>query len=157
MPGIFGIIRREPYEGIQRDLSLMGETMRHETYYVGSQYVSREIGVYLGWWSHPCSLGERMPLISRDKRFVLIMVGENYPGHRKSISPGSNGGLDAGAQDLLRLYEDSEDKFIESLNGWFCGVALDLNLQKITLFNDRYGMSRVYFHQGKEEFVFASE
>ena len=63
MPGIFGIITRQPYEGIERDLNLMAETMRHETYYVGDQYVNRGLGLYLGLWAHPRSLGQCMPLI----------------------------------------------------------------------------------------------
>ena len=157
MPGIAGIIRKQPYEGMRRDLDLMVESMRHEAYYVGNQYVNQDIGLYLGWLSHPCSLGECLPLISFDKRFVLIIVGENYPDHCMSISSGSNGVLNANGQDLLRLYEESEDKFLDSLNGWFCGVAIDLTLRKITLFNDRYAMSRIYFHEGEKEFIFASE
>src|SRR5579864_4779292 len=157
MPGIFGIIRREPYEGIQRDLGLMAEEMRHETYYVGNQYVNREIGLYLGWWSHPSSLGECMPLISSDKRFVLVLEGENYPDHCRSASSGCNGNLKTNAEDLLRCIEERGDKCLEDLNGWFCGVIIDLALRRVTLFNDRYGMSRIYFHEGKDEFIFASE
>ncbi len=155
MPGIVGMVRREPYEGVQRDLDLMAEAMRHETYYVGNQYVNRELGLYLGWWSHPSSLGESMPLKSRNKRFVLIIIGENYPDDGSLISAGNNRVPDA--LDLLRRYEESEDKFLECLNGWFCGVAIDLALRKITLFNDRYGMSRVFFHESSDEFIFASE
>lgn len=157
MPGITGIIRRQPYEGIEQDLSLMVESMRHETYYVGNKYVNPDLGLYLGWWAHPCSLGERMPLVSRNKQQVLVIVGENYPDPGKPVSANGKGNLDANVQDLLRLYEESPDNFLESLNGWFCGVALDLNLRRVTLFNDRYGMSRVYFHEGAEEFIFASE
>jgi asparagine synthase (glutamine-hydrolysing) len=157
MPGIAGIFRRQPYEGIQQDLSLMVESMRHETYYVGNQYVNAELGLYLGWWSHPCSLGEYMPLVSRDKQHVLVIVGENYPDPGSRVSPSGKDALNENAQDLIRLYEKSPDQFLKSLNGWFCGVAIDLNLRKITLFNDRYGMSRVYFHEGNEEFIFASE
>jgi len=36
-------------------------------------------------------------------------------------------------------------------------MVIDLARRKATLFNDRYGMSRVYFHEGKDEFLFASE
>jgi asparagine synthase (glutamine-hydrolysing) len=135
----------------------MAEAMRHETYYVGNQYLNQDLGLYLGWMSHPHSLGERMPLISRNQRAVLIIEGENYSNRYNPIEPGRNGVFDANAQELLRLYEESGDKFLASLNGWFCGVAIDLALRKITLFNDRYGMSRIYFHEGEEEFIFASE
>jgi len=157
MPGIVGIIRREPYEEIRRDLGLMAETMRHETYYVGNQYINRDMGIGFGWWSHPHSLGECMPLISLDKRFCLIIIGENYADQSSPITPGSNGVLNANAQDLLRLCEESDDKLLAHLNGWFCGVAIDFSLRKVTLFNDRYGMSRIFYHEGKDEFIFASE
>ena len=156
MPGIAGIIRRRPYEGIDHDLRLMVESMRHEQFYVGNQYVNKDIGLHVGWLSHPGSLGECMPLISHDKRVVLIIVGEHFS-HLHEPSPNGNQSRHRSEHDLLRLYQESEDKFFNSLNGWFSGVAVDLNLGKVTLFNDRYGMSRVYLHQGAEEFIFASE
>jgi asparagine synthase (glutamine-hydrolysing) len=157
MPGIVGIIKRRPYEGIDRDLRLMVESMRHEKFYVGNQYVNQDLGLHVGWLSHPGSLGESMPLISRDKRRVLIIVGEHFSHLHKAKSPNGNRFRDGGAHDLFRLYEESEDRFFSSLNGWFSGVAIDLNLGKVTLFNDRYGMSRVYLHEGADEFIFASE
>lgn len=157
MPGIAGIIRRQPYEGIQQHLSLMVESMRHETYYVGNQYVNSALGLYLGWLAHPNSLGECMPLISSDNRVVLIIVGENYADPSRLSLPKGNGIPYADTQDLLRLYEESSDKFLDSLNGWFCGIAIDLRLGKAMLFNDRYGMTRVYLYEGENELVFASE
>lgn len=157
MPGIAGIIRSQPYEGILQDLSLMTESMRHETYYVGNQYVNPDVGLYLSWLAHPCSLGERMPLVSLDKRRILIIIGENFPDPQKPIQQKDKGVLDTNDQGLLRLYQESPDKFLNSLNGWFCGIAVDLNFRRVTLFNDRYGMSRVYFHEGDTEFIFASE
>src|SRR6266446_33711 len=38
-----------------------------------------------------------------------------------------------------------------------CGLVADLNRRRLTLFNDRYGMSRVYFYEGTDDFLFASE
>jgi asparagine synthase (glutamine-hydrolysing) len=135
----------------------MVESIRHEPYYVGSQYVNRDVGLYVGWLSQPGSLGQCMPLISHDKRAVLIIVGEHFPHPRNPVPANGNGSCHAAAQDLLRLYEESENAFLSSLNGWFCGVAVDLAPGKVTLFNDRYGMNRLYFHEGEAEFVFASE
>ncbi len=80
MPGIVGIIRRQPYEGLDRDLGLMVESMRHKGYYVGDRYVNQEMGLHIGWLSHPRQLGECMPLVSHDKRVILIIVGEHFPG-----------------------------------------------------------------------------
>jgi asparagine synthase (glutamine-hydrolysing) len=157
MPGIAGIIRREAYEGIEQDLNLMVESMRHEKDYVGSQYVNAELGIYCGWASHPSSLGHWMPLVSADKRYVLIVMGEHFKHSEEPVFRNGNGNLDGHAQDLLRLFEESGDKCLDSLNGWFCGIAIDLKLRKVILFNDRYGMNRVYLHEGKDEILFASE
>jgi asparagine synthase (glutamine-hydrolysing) len=157
MPGIAGIITRQPHEGINRDLRLMVDSMRHEAFYVGNQYVNKDIGLHVGWLSHPGTLGENMPLISQDKRVVLILVGEHFSQSTNPKAPSNKSGGNAAAHDLLELFQESEDKFLERLNGWFCGVAVDLNQRKVTLFNDRFGMSRVYLHQGAEEFIFASE
>lgn len=156
MPGIVGIIRKQPYQGIQRDLDAMAESMRHEPYYVGDQYANPALGLYVAWVSHPSPLARSMPLVSSDGRRIVIMVGENFS-RRKINSPNGTGVRDAAVRELTRLFEELGDKFFEGLNGWFCGVTIDLNLRKATLFNDRYGMSRVYVHEGVDELVFASE
>src|SRR5438552_3708897 len=146
MPGIAGIIRREPYEAVKRDLSLMVESMRHKPYYVANQYVNEEIGLYAGWTSHPGSIVESMPLMSHDKHVILVIVGEHFAHPSRPFSSDGNGTLNQGAKDLLRLYEESESRLLSELNGWFSGLAITLSPQRITLFNDRYGMGRIYFY-----------
>ena len=47
--------------------------------------------------------------------------------------------------------------FLEKLNGWFSGVLLDLRAQKLVLFNDRYGVNRIYYHEDASGFYFSSE
>jgi asparagine synthase (glutamine-hydrolysing) len=135
----------------------MLESMRHENYYVGGQLINRDVGLCLGWLSHPRALGECMPLVSPDKQIVLVIIGEHFAHSRAIVPPSRNSSVEDEAQDLIRLYQESEDKFLNYLNGWFCGVAVDLRLGKVTLFNDRYGMHRIYVHEGEEEFLFASE
>jgi len=157
MPGIAGIIRRQASEGAGHDLGLMVESMRHEPFYVVGQYVNRDAGIYAGWLGHPGSLAECMPLISPDRQVALIIVGEHFSPLRKSGPPDREAKRDGSPQSLFRLYLESPEKFFKSLNGWFCGLAVDLRHHKITLFNDRYGMGRVYVHEGKDEFIFASE
>jgi asparagine synthase (glutamine-hydrolysing) len=159
MPGITGIIRRDPYEGIERDLDLMVEAMRHEAFYRSGQYVNRALGVYVGWMNHEASFADCMPLVNDRRDVILIFQGENYldSATLARLRQAGNGLDDSSAQYLLRLYEETGDDFFRQLNGWFCGLVIDLRAGKITLFNDRYGMSRIYVHQGKNEFLFASE
>ena len=151
MPGIVGIIRRHKYDGITADLRRMIGSMMHETFYTSSQYINEQIGLYMGRVSHGENLGHQMPLESGDGQRALMITGEHFPQ--------SNGHVDGHvmSQDLLRLYTQSETKLLRHLNGWFSGVAIDLCAGTATLFNDRYGMGRVYVHEGEEEFIFASE
>jgi asparagine synthase (glutamine-hydrolysing) len=159
MPGVTGIICKRPYEGIEEDLGAMIDVMCHEKFYRSGRYVNRDIGVYVGWACHEHSFADRMPLVSQRKDSILIFQGENFMDQGTlSTSPHvGNGGEASEAKDLLRMYEEMGPDFIRRLNGWFCGVLVDLNARKAILFNDRYGMSRVYFHAGEHESLFASE
>jgi len=58
---------------------------------------------------------------------------------------------------VLRLYEKLGGNFVEKLNGLFSGVLIDLQQQKVWVFNDRYGCHRMYYHENADGFYFASE
>ena len=159
MPGITGIISNKSYDGIDKDLDLMVEEMRHEAFYRGGKYVNKDLGLYIGWMGHEASFADCMPLVDESRGLILIFQGENYlDGDTLMRLRRSSNGVDvSSARYLLKLYEESGDDFLGRLNGWFCGLLVDLHGRKITLFNDRYGMSRIYLHEGKDEFLFASE
>src|ERR1022692_3726172 len=112
MPGIAGIIRRQPYEGIDGDFGLMVESMRHESHYVGGRYVNKDIGLYVGWLSHRGTLGDGMPMMSHDKRVVLIIVGEHFPPSHSQGLADRGDSLDGARQKLLSLYQKSEKEFL---------------------------------------------
>jgi asparagine synthase (glutamine-hydrolysing) len=159
MPGITGIIRKVPYEGIERDLDLMVETMRHESFYAGNRYINKELGLYAGWMCHQGAFSDCMPLVNRNKDSLLIFHGENYLDDKSAARlrrPGQEFG-ESKAEYLTNAYDELGDNFFGWLNGWFSGLLVDLRTKRITLFNDRYGMGRIYFHQGKDEFIFSSE
>jgi asparagine synthase (glutamine-hydrolysing) len=58
---------------------------------------------------------------------------------------------------LVHLYEEEGDRFFEKLNGLFSGLLIDTRQGKTFLFNDRYGVERVYLHQTTDAVFFASE
>ena len=126
----------------------MVNCMMHEPFYRQGFYLNERLGVYVGWTCHPGSYAECMPATNEEKTVVLVFVGEHFDdGHTKSHQ----------ASGLLELYEQDEEKFLATLNGWFAGVLLDLRRSKVILFNDRYGMHRVYYHEEKDAFLFSSE
>ena len=56
----------------------------------------------------------------------------------------------------MHLYE--EDRASPAgLNGRFHGLVADGTHGTTTLFNDRYGMHRIYYHESKDAFYFAAE
>ena len=88
----------------------------------------------------------------------LVFSGEEYP------EPGTGGASSASrafvnsddSSYLVHLYED-DPNFVVKLNGIFHGLLVDRARGTATLFNDRYGMHRIYYHEGKDAFYFAAE
>jgi asparagine synthase (glutamine-hydrolysing) len=159
MPGITGIITKTPYQGIEDDLSAMAAVMRHEQFYRSGRYSNKDAGVYVAWVCQEHSFADCMPLVSRQKDTVLIFHGENYltEAARSRLRHSRTEVDESSARYLLTMYEAFGPDFLSQLNGWFCGVLIDLRDRKVTLFNDRYGMSRVYVHEGSDAFLFSSE
>ena len=58
MPGLAGIISREPAADHTANLALMLKSMTHEAFYVSSASIARDAGVYAGWVAHPGSFAE---------------------------------------------------------------------------------------------------
>jgi asparagine synthase (glutamine-hydrolysing) len=145
MPGIAGIIRFAAYDGIDHDLDAMISTMVHNDRSSHGRLTEEACGLRVGWTAHLGSFCDRMPLVSSDRNTVIVFTGEHF-----EAAP-------AKAARLLELYEELGEGFYEKLNGWFSGLVIDRKAKRVTLFNDRYGMGRIYIHANADEFLFASE
>ena len=159
MPGIVGIIRKTPSDKVRQDLSRMIESMRHEEFYVSGSYVNEDIGLYAGWICHRGSFSDCMPLPLPGEDKVVIFQGENHvtPEVRRQLLKANSATDFSSARYLAELYRQGPEQFLLALNGWYCGLIADVARRKVTLFNDRYAMGRIYFHEGPDEFIFASE
>ena len=58
---------------------------------------------------------------------------------------------------IAELYSDEGDSFVSRLNGLFSGLLIDRQRSRALLFNDRYGLERLYFHETSDALYFASE
>ncbi len=58
---------------------------------------------------------------------------------------------------LIASYEKCGIDALVSLHGWFSGVLIDLRQQRAILFNDRYGLGRVYLYKSSGRTFFSSE
>jgi asparagine synthase (glutamine-hydrolysing) len=158
MPGIVGLITRMPLNRVETQLSRMIETLRHESFYVTGTFADESLGVHMGWVELKQSSSDEMPLSNEELNISLVFSGEEYPDpgtarHLKELGHSLN---TEGRSYLVHLYEDDQT-FPSGLNGVFHGLLVDQARGTVMLFNDRYGMHRIYYHQAKDAFYFAAE
>ena len=158
MPGIVGLITKMPRERAERELLQMVEALRNENFYVTGTWVDEALGVYVGWVARKDSFSDGMPLRNERGDVVLIFSGEEFPepGTAQRLKERGHELNVAGPSYLVHLYEE-DSSFPAGLNGRFHGLLTDRSRRTGTLFNDRYGMHRIYYHQSKNAFYFAAE
>lgn len=158
MPGITGIISRAPDS--EKQLDEMLGCMVHEPFYTTGKYVNHDLGLYVGWTCHKASFCDCIPIWNEKKDVVLFFAGEHLSDRSEALSLKGKGHGVSDALDasyLVHLYEEKSEGFLLDLNGFFHGLIVDFRTGKIFLFNDRYGMQRVYYHEGENEVLFSSE
>src|SRR6266436_595422 len=159
MPGIVGIASQRPSEEYHALVSSMVKSLKHEPFYTDGTYINEELGLWSGWACHEETFGDCLPIWNEKKDTCLLFSGEDFA-DQADIHALRTRGHEFGSGDasyLVHLYEEMGYAFLERLNGWFSGVLLDLREQKVVLFNDRYGVNRIYYHEDSGGFYFASE
>ena len=158
MPGIVGLITNLPRAIAESQLQKMTEALGHESFYASGTWINEAQGVYVGWVARRGSFAAGMPLHNEHGDVTLVFSGEEFP------EPGLAAGLQArghsfapeGPSYLVHRYEEEPD-FPKGLNGRFHGLIVDRSRGTSLLFNDRFGLQRLYFHEAKDGFYFAAE
>lgn len=158
MPGIVGLITSMPREWAEPQLLQMVEVMQHESFYETGTWVDDSLGIYVGWTVRKNSFSDGMPLCNERGDIVLVFSGEEYPepGTARHLKERGHELQAGGAAYLVHLYEE-DSSFPAGLNGRFHGLVVDRRQGTATLFNDRYGIHRIYYHDSKVAFYFAAE
>jgi asparagine synthase (glutamine-hydrolysing) len=153
-----GLITKIPRERAKHQLLTMVETLRHEPFYVTGTWIDESLGVYVGWVARQGSFSDGMPLASEQENTVLVFSGEDHPeaGTPIKLKERGHAAKPDGPGYLIHLYEE-DPTFPAGLNGWFHGLIADRTRGTAVLFNDRFGMHRLYYHESKDAFCFAAE
>jgi asparagine synthase (glutamine-hydrolysing) len=159
MPGIVGIASQRPSKEDHSRLKSMVQCLMHEPFYTDGTYINEEYGFWLGWVNHEGSFSDCLPIWNEKKDICLLFSGEDFADQADVDALRMRGHEFApdDASYLVHLYEEMGYAFLERLNGAFSGVLLDLRERKFVLFNDRYGVNRIYYHEDKAGFYFSSE
>src|ERR1700722_17061313 len=158
MPGIVGFVTTMPRAKAEPQLLRMVASLRHEPCYRTGTWIDESAGAYVGWSVRKESFADGMPLSNHQGSIVLVFSGEEYP-EPETVRRFKHRNDQRGVQGpsyLVRLYEEGPS-FPASLNGRFQGIVVDRNRGTTTLFNDRYGIHRIYYHESKDCFYFAAE
>jgi asparagine synthase (glutamine-hydrolysing) len=158
MPGIVGLVSAMPRELAESRLLQMVEVMCHEPFYQAGTWVDESLGVYVGWVARKGSFAEGMPLRNEREDVALVFAGEEFapPGTARDLKRRGHSLDVKGPSYLVHLYEEAPC-FPAGLNGRFHGLVADRGRGTATLFNDRYAMQRLYYHQSDDAFYFAAE
>lgn len=158
MPGIVGVITRKPREWAREQVRKMVSSICHEPTYSAGTWDEEALGVYAGWVARGGSFAEHMPLQNEAGNRVLLFAGEEFSGPQvvRELKQGGHQIQNNPADYLVHIAEE-DAAFPRQLNGRFHGLLVDRRTGTTILFNDRYGMQRVYFHSGLDAFWFAAE
>jgi asparagine synthase (glutamine-hydrolysing) len=159
MPGIVGIITRGASQETGLTLEVMTRCLVHEPFYCSGTLGEEAVGLWAGWTAHQGSFADCMPVWNETRDVCLIFSGEHL-GDRQVIDNLRSRGHRFNADDascLVHWYEEEGLSILEKLNGMFSGVLADLRKRTVVLFNDRFGMNRIYWHQNEHGFYFSSE
>src|SRR5438094_6816497 len=78
MPGIVGIISRQPAVECERQVKTMVASLRHESFYMTGTFSVPEQGIYAGWVAHEDSFASKQVFQNGTKDLVLIFSGECF-------------------------------------------------------------------------------
>jgi asparagine synthase (glutamine-hydrolysing) len=137
----------------------MTRSMTHERFYTSGTHAFAESGIFAGWVAHAGSMAAEQVFWNERRDVALLFAGECFldVANRTELArKGHEIGTTAGGW-LVHLYEEKGESFFEELNGLFSGLLVDLRSKRAFLFNDRYGIERLYWHETKDATYFATE
>jgi len=155
MPGIVGLITKIPRSRAEQQLRRMIDALCHEPFYITGMAVEESSGIYAGWIARKA---DAMPQCNERGDVSLVFSGEEFPepGIARRLKEKGHCVRAEGPSHLVHLYED-DASFPSGLNGRFHGLLTDRTRGTTTLFNDRFGLHRIYYHECKDGFYFAAE
>jgi asparagine synthase (glutamine-hydrolysing) len=159
MPGLVGIIGKGEPGSLRKELERMAAALYRRDSYVSGVYYDEPLNAYVGWTCHHGSYADCLPIKGPVGDPTLFFAGEHYSPERseeEQAAKDSRCSPDK-AEVLLALYRNKGDSFFPYLNGFFHGLILESRDGRVILFNDRFGMQRLYYHEEPEKLYFASE
>lgn len=158
MPGITGIITKNARGNEEQMLHIMVQTMMYEPFYRKGKYIDAKGGYFIGYTVIEGAFADCMPIYNETKDLLMFLTGETFMDSALIAELKTRHTFDTNnANYLIHLYEELGDRFFNALNGWHNGLIIDNRKHKAFLFNDRFGMRRIYYYENDDAFIFSTE
>lgn len=155
MPGLVGVISRKPAGPIRAELETMLNSMQHEGFYRSGSWCDESVGVYVGWLARGDEIPAEGPVRHGHNGESWIFYGGGDC--ERSGSGAVHGGGFASEVGGPDQGGERWQERLGRLSGIFQGLLVEPATRKITLFNDRYGLGRLYIYESRDAFYFAAE
>lgn len=161
MPGIAAIFSRDPDAPQQLRRMLAAFSSGPDLVQVERARLAE--AVHAGSLLHRGSFADCPPIWNEAHDIALVFSGELFTDPAE-LDELARLGLHVDLADargnprhVVRLYEAYGERFIDRMNGSFCGLLVDLRSGVSLLFNDRFGAGRLYVHEAEDGLYCASE
>jgi asparagine synthase (glutamine-hydrolysing) len=158
LPGIVGLFTNRPRAEAENELRQMLESLCHESFYASGTWIDAAHGIYVGWVARAGSFADGMPVLNESGEVTLFFSGEEFPepGTASALRARGHTVAQGGPSYLVHRFEEEPD-FPKGLNGRFHGLVAERARGTAMLFNDRFGLQRIYYHEAQDTFYFAAE
>lgn len=150
MPGLVGLITKLPRQDAEARLHRMIEALCYEFDRESCTWFDESLGVYAGLVEQREHRISCKPIQNENRDRTLLFSGELFPDGVGQLAGRSS-------SSYLMKHAENDPCFPNRLNGLFHGILADQRNCRAILFNDRYGMHRLYYHEAADAFYFAGE
>jgi len=134
----------------------MVESMRHESFYKPARGLTNRWACMSVGLSGKIRRG-RNALAQRVGGEVSVFFGDEFPEPGTARRLGERGHALNPEDYSYLVHLRKRIPPSRGLNGQFHGLLVNRKSGTVTLFNDRYGLHRIYYHEAKEASIFAAE
>ena len=161
MPGIFGVVdlgTDSPALAAERReiASTMAAAMCYERDYVVDLISPRDVTACAGWVGRPLRSDRSYQAAVSEPRTTLLTAGEPVVALEARIDQPCHT-VGSGAGRLTAHLRQHGIDGLKDVDGTFAGFWIDHDRHMCVLFNDRYGIERLFLHNDGDRMLFASE
>ncbi len=160
MCGFFGIFSFKGVNFDRKKLEKLTDLINHRGPDQTGYFTDKNISIGFKRLSIIDINNGRQPLISQNKRYVIVFNGEiyNYKKLKKYlISKNINLKTNSDTEVLLETISNFGLEFIKKINGMFSFILYDTKENCIYLFRDRLGIKPIFFYYKNNKIIFSSE